>query len=128
VDLKAVSKVDLHRHLEGAIRLRTLIDLYRDAGHPLSEQTPAELSPRAQVLEPMRGLEDVLSRFTVAQGAFFDEAAAERIAFEAVEDLAADNVRARRAPLLAGVPLRAPQVGLGSRHGRDRPRGRTRLT
>ena len=35
----------------------------------------------------------MLARFTLAQGAFVDEAAAERIAFEAVEDLAADNVR-----------------------------------
>ncbi|MEX2421528.1 MAG: adenosine deaminase [Actinomycetota bacterium] len=93
MDLKAAAKVDLHRHLEGAIRLQTLIDLYRDAGAPLPETTPQELSPRAQVLEPMASLEEVLARFTVAQGAFSDEAAAERIAYEAVEDLAADNVR-----------------------------------
>ena len=93
VDLKTAAKVDLHRHLEGAIRLQTLIELYRDAGAPLPETTPQELAPRAQVLEPMRSLEEVLSRFTVAQAAFFDDAAAERIAYEAVEDLAADNVR-----------------------------------
>ena len=93
VDLKTAAKVDLHRHLEGAIRLQTLIDLYREAGAPLPEATPADLAPRAQVLEPMKSLEEVLSRFTVAQGAFWDEAAAERIAYEAVEDLAADNVR-----------------------------------
>jgi len=93
VDLKAAPKVDLHRHLEGAIRLTTLLDLYREHGAPLPEASEAELAPHAQVLEPMASLEDVLSRFTVAQGAFFDEAACERIAFEAVEDLAADNVR-----------------------------------
>ena len=93
MDLKAVAKVDLHRHLEGAIRLSTMLDLYRDAGHPLPQTTPAELSEQAQVLQPMASLEAVLSRFTLAQGAFVDEAAAERIAFEAVEDLAADNVR-----------------------------------
>jgi len=93
VDLKAVAKVDLHRHLEGAVRLSTMLDLYRGSGHPLPETTPAELSARAQVVQPMGSLEEVLSRFTLAQGAFFDEAACERIAFEAVEDLAADNVR-----------------------------------
>ena len=63
------------------------------SGHPLPETTPAELSEQAQVLQPMGSLEEVLSRFTLAQGAFVDVAAAERIAFEAVEDLAADNVR-----------------------------------
>lgn len=93
LDLDAVAKVDLHRHLEGAIRLQTMLDLYADAGQPLPETIPGELSGRAQVLEPMESLEAVLERFTLAQGAFWDEAAAERIAFEAVEDLAADNVR-----------------------------------
>src|SRR5215211_6053790 len=93
VDLKAVAKVDLHRHLEGAIRLPTMLDLYRNAGHPLLPSTPAELAEQAQVLQPMSSLEAVLSRFTLAQGAFFDDGATERIAFEAVEDLAADNVR-----------------------------------
>ena len=88
-----MAKVDLHRHLEGTIRLQTLIDLYREAGDPLPESTPAELADRAQVLEPMDSLEAVLGRFALAQGAFFDEGAAERIAFEAVEDLAADDVR-----------------------------------
>ena len=93
MDLKALAKVDLHRHLEGAIRLSTMLDLYRGAGRPLPQATDAELSEQAQVLRPMGSLEEVLSRFTLAQGAFVDEAAAERIAFEAVEDLAADNVR-----------------------------------
>jgi adenosine deaminase len=93
VDLKAVAKVDLHRHLEGAIRLETMLDLYREAGRPLAASTPEELATQAQVLEPMDGLEAVLSRFAIAQGAFFDEAACERIGYEAVEDLAADDVR-----------------------------------
>ena len=93
MDLKNVAKVDLHRHLEGAIRLETMLDLYREAGRPLDASTPAELALSAQVLEPMDGLEAVLSRFGIAQAAFFDEAASERIAYEAVEDLAADDVR-----------------------------------
>jgi adenosine deaminase len=92
-DLKATPKVDLHRHLEGAIRLQTLIDLSRDAGEPLPETTPEALAPRAQVLAPMRSLEAVLAFFEIAQRAFRDPEATERIAFEAVEDLAADNVR-----------------------------------
>ncbi|MGZ8635808.1 MAG: adenosine deaminase [Actinomycetota bacterium] len=89
----AVAKVDLHRHLEGAIRLQTLIDLYREAGEPLPETTPEELAPRAQVLSPMDSLEAVLAFFGIAQGAFRDPDATERIAEEAVEDLALDDVR-----------------------------------
>lgn len=93
VDLKTMPKVDLHRHLEGAIRLQTLIDLYRDAGEPLPESTPEELAPRAQVLAPMESLEAVLAFFEIAQRAFRDPEAAERIASDAVEDLALDGVR-----------------------------------
>ena len=111
VDLKAAAKVDLHRHLEGAIRLETLLDLYRAHGGALPGTSQAELAPHAQVLEPMASLEDVLSRFTIAQGAFFDEDACERIAFEAVEDLAADNVRL--------AELRFSPGFLCERHGLD---------
>jgi adenosine deaminase len=93
VDLRTAAKVDLHRHLEGAIRLRTLIDLARDAGEPLPETTPEELAPRAQVLAPMASLEAVLAFFGIAQRAFRDPEATERIAYEAVEDLGLDGVR-----------------------------------
>src|ERR687896_446831 len=93
MDLRALPKVDLHRHLEGAIRLSTIIDIYRDAGEPLPEATPEELVPRAQVLRPMSSLEEVLSFFSIAQGALRSYDTLERITYEAVEDLAADNVR-----------------------------------
>jgi len=93
MDLPALPKVELHRHLEGAVRLQTIIDLYREAGQPLAARTPEELAPEAQVLRPMSSLAEVLTYFRVAQEAFRDYAAVERIAFEAVEDLANDNVR-----------------------------------
>jgi adenosine deaminase len=93
MDLRALPKVDLHRHLEGAIRLSTIIDVYREAGEPLPAQTPEELAPIAQVLRPMGSLEEVLSFFRVAQGAMRSYEAVSRITREAVADLAADNVR-----------------------------------
>ena len=93
MDIRALPKVELHRHLEGAVRLQTIIDLYREAGHPLTARTPEELAPEAQVLRPLNSLAEVLTYFGVAQEAFRDYAAVERIAFEAVEDLATDNVR-----------------------------------
>ncbi len=93
MDLRASSKVDLHRHLEGAVRPGTIIELYREAGTPLAETTPEELAPVAQVLRPMGSLAEVLAYFRVAQEAFRSLDAVERVASEAVEDLAADNVR-----------------------------------
>lgn len=93
MDLHAVSKVELHRHLEGALRLQTILDLYREAGAPLPETSPEELAPRAQVLEPMGSLEEVLDVLELVQGSFTSYEAVERISYEAVEDLALDNVR-----------------------------------
>jgi adenosine deaminase len=93
MDLRALPKVDLHRHLEGSLRLQTIIDLYREAGEPLAETSADELAPRAQVLEPMGSLEEVLDVLELVQGSFRTCDAVERISYEAVEDLALDNVR-----------------------------------
>jgi adenosine deaminase len=92
-DLKAMPKVDLHRHLEGSIRLQTIIDLARESGVELPAQTPEELAPFAQVHEPLASLEEALTKFAIAQNSFRTYEAVRRIAREAVEDLAADNVR-----------------------------------
>src|SRR6266511_807504 len=48
MDLRSLPKVELHRHLEGAIRLQTIIDLYREAVQPLGARTPEELAPEAR--------------------------------------------------------------------------------
>ena len=92
-DLRTLPKVDLHRHLEGAVRLSTILDEYRRAGEAPPAASEDELATIAQVLEPKEDLEQVLSFFGIAQGAFRDLEAVERIAYEAVEDLALDNVR-----------------------------------
>ncbi len=92
-DLKAMPKVDLHRHLEGCIRLQTIIDLARDSGVELPAWTPEELAPFAQVHQSSARLEEALTKFAIAQNSFRSYEAVRRIAREAVEDLAADNVR-----------------------------------
>lgn len=92
-DLRALPKVELHRHLEGAVRLQTVIDLSREAGLELPAWTPDELRPFALITSPVASLEDALARFAISQNAVRTLGAVRRIAREAVEDLAADNVR-----------------------------------
>ncbi len=92
-DLQLLPKVDLHRHLEGCLRLPTIIDLAARANAELPGWTPEDLAPHAQVLEPLSSLEEALGRFGIAQRSFRDYEAVRRITLEAVEDLDADNVR-----------------------------------
>jgi adenosine deaminase len=92
-DLRALPKVELHRHLEGAIRLQTIIDVYGEAGMELPAQTVAELAPQAQLTTPLADLARALEAFGLAQGTFTGYEATRRVACEAVEDLDADGVR-----------------------------------
>jgi len=93
MDLRAMPKVDLHRHLEGSVRLSTIIDLHRAAGMDLPAWTEDDLAPHALITEPVDSLETALAAFGFAQRSFTDLGAVRRIAREAVEDLAAENVR-----------------------------------
>jgi adenosine deaminase len=93
LDLRALPKVDLHRHLEGAVRLATVFELNRAHGMELPADSVEEFAKYALVTEPVDSLETALNAFGYAQRSFADLDAVRRIAREAVEDLAAENVR-----------------------------------
>jgi adenosine deaminase len=93
MDVHSISKVDLHRHLEGSIRLQTVIDLSRRAGLDLPGWTVEDLAPSALVRAPVGSLEEALGAFAIAQRSIQDLDAVRRIAREAVEDLATEGVR-----------------------------------
>lgn len=93
MDYAAFPKIELHRHLEGSLRLGTLIALARAHGRDLPAWTEQGLRPHAQVLAPMGSLQEVLDAFDLFQDAFRSVAAVERMTYEAVEDAALDGVR-----------------------------------
>lgn len=92
-DLRSMPKVELHRHLEGAVRLRTVFELSRQAGLPLPADTVEGLAAHALITTPVADLEEALARFVLTQESVRTLEAVRRIAREAVEDLAAENVR-----------------------------------
>lgn len=93
--LHRLPKVDLHRHLEGSLRLSTLMEIARR--HPIHLEFgmgTAELEPliRFTASEPA-DFHRFLSRFQLLRLFYTSEEAIRRMAYEAVADAALDHVR-----------------------------------
>jgi adenosine deaminase len=85
-------KVDLHRHLEGSIRLSTLLDLAKSHAIEIPAEAPLERLVQVQEEDP-RTASNFLSKFKAQHPFFCSLEAIEQIAAEAVEDAALDGVR-----------------------------------
>lgn len=92
--LWAWPKIELHRHLEGSIRLSTLIEVAGTFNIPLPALNEAELRPHVQVTdEDEASATAFLSKFNVLRQFYCSMDIVGRITREAVEDAARDNVR-----------------------------------
>ncbi|MEQ1565366.1 MAG: adenosine deaminase family protein [Myxococcota bacterium] len=90
--LRALPKTDLHCHLDGSLRLSTLIELARERKVALPSETESGL--RELVFKDQyRDLPDYLHGFAYTCGVLTDEEALERVAFELGEDCLAEGVR-----------------------------------
>jgi adenosine deaminase len=87
-------KIELHRHLEGSIRLTTLIEVAREFDIPLPAYNVDQLRPYVQVTDDNdASMASFLSKFDVLRKFYCSMDIIERIAREAVEDAARDNVK-----------------------------------
>lgn len=92
--LKSLPKIELHRHLEGSIRLETLVDVAMRHDIPLPSYEPGFLRPFVQMTRDDKATSaQFLTKFSVLRQLFVSEDVIRRIAYEAVEDAATDNVR-----------------------------------
>jgi adenosine deaminase len=98
--------VELHRHLDGNVRLETVLDLGRTRGVDLPAWTPEELRPWVQVTDPTPDLMSFIAKFDVLQKVMVDLDAVARIARENLEDAAAEGIDAielRFSPYFMGM-------------------------
>ena len=84
--------IDLHRHLDGSVRLETILDLGRQHNLPLPADDIEGLRPFVQVSEPQPGLMAFFAKFKWMIGVLVDYDACRRIAYENVEDLRLEGV------------------------------------
>ena len=90
--LRRLPKAELHVHLDSALRPATMVELARDAGFTLPTTDPAALRD-FMLVRNAASLEDYLKRFEYTIPLLQTPEAIERVAYEMVEDAAADNVR-----------------------------------
>jgi adenosine deaminase len=89
---QSIPKIDLHRHVEGSVRLSTLVDVGRTSGKTNVEA--AYFRSLVQVMddEPFT-FENFLSKFSTLRNFFNSPDVIRRITYEAIEDASVDNIR-----------------------------------
>ena len=90
---KRLPLIDLHRHLDGSVRLETILDLGRRHNIPLPAWTLEELKPHVFVMEPHAGLVEFLAKFQWMIAVLADYDACRRVAYENVADAAREGIR-----------------------------------
>ncbi len=90
--LKALPKSDLHLHLDGSLRLETLIELARERQVKLPSETPEGLLELV-FKEQYRDLPDYLHGFSYTCAVLTDAEALERTAYELGQDCLDEGVR-----------------------------------
>ena len=91
--LRALPKTDLHCHLDGSLRLQTLLELADAQGVRLPADTPEGLARAVRAGAQCESLEDYLTAFDVTLSVLQTEDALRRAAHELALDCAAENVR-----------------------------------
>jgi len=90
--LHALPKVDLHRHLEGSLRLQTLVEIAQEHGIDLPSYDIEHLRSFVTVKNEKPDFHLFLEKFRFLRRFYPTRAAVERVAYEAVADAAEDNV------------------------------------
>ncbi|MBI5629815.1 MAG: adenosine deaminase [Elusimicrobia bacterium] len=101
--LRLLPKTDIHCHLDGSLRPATVLELAQRYRVEMPADNVAELTPFVQVPESCRSLKEFIDIFELLLPVLCHPEAAQRAAYELVEDCAADNIRhveARFAPEL----------------------------
>jgi adenosine deaminase len=84
--------IDLHRHLDGSVRLETIIDLAKQHSLKLPGYTVEELRPHAQVTQPQPGLMAFIAKMLWMTRVLADTDACRRITRENVEDAKREGI------------------------------------
>lgn len=112
---KSFPLIDLHRHLDGSVRLETILDLGQKFNLPLPAWDIDGLRPHVQIIEPAPGVMAFIAKFKWMVGILGDYDACQRIAYENVEDAfneGIDYIELRFSPIFMAEPHGLDPVGV----------------
>lgn len=101
--IEMLPKTDLHVHLDGSLRLETILDIADKEGITLAADTPEGLARALHCGENTGSLVEYLKAFDTTLKVMQTEVALHRAAYELIEDAAKENVRyteVRYSPML----------------------------
>jgi len=93
MDTRSLPKAHLHLHLEGAIRLATILDLYRRQGGAFADLTLEQVAARTQMGDDDTSFLDFIRKFDFIMPCLSEPDDLVRITREAIADADADGVR-----------------------------------
>lgn len=101
--IQRLPKTDLHCHLDGCLRPRTVLELADACGVKLPTRNVTELTRMLEAGKRTRNLAEYLRIFDLTLSVMQEKESLYRVAYELVEDAAAENVRhleVRYSPIL----------------------------
>ncbi len=91
--MKKIPKTDLHVHLDGSLRISTILDLAKQNGIKLPATEAKELEKLICCNGKCQSLDEYLRAFDITLQVMQDEDSLARIAYELAEDSAAENIK-----------------------------------
>ncbi|MBI1256894.1 MAG: adenosine deaminase [Chloroflexi bacterium] len=92
--IQGMPKIDLHRHLEGSLRLETLVSIALEYGITLPKSDVEGLRPFVQIVPgEAHSWQQFLGKFQILRQFYRSETIIKRVTHEVIADAAADNVK-----------------------------------
>jgi len=91
--IKKLPKAELHCHLDGSLRVKTIIELAQDQGVHLPSKNEADLLKILSIGDSPGSLEDYIGKFEITLSVLQTPESLERVAFELAMDCHEDGVR-----------------------------------
>lgn len=91
--LKKLPKVELHCHLDGSLRIETILDLAQRQNVSLPSYDASGLTKILSIGKKRGTLEEYITRFDITLSVMQTPDSLKRIAYELIEDVAAENIR-----------------------------------